>query len=199
MRRSCTGWLVGHPSWMESGITDSCCAHCEIHVRPIFMALLIVSKESALTGAGNSKFTSSLFRELAARFCLCAFVLGVTRHISLTQLAQKCCACTISSNGGLGWGLGNLFPWNMSFGSRTCLLKSSTTHISNNLNMNSSDYIYIKTVATFMSHGSGNILYGKLQMSKPLCYCCIYLFIQNCVWEFAISIVTMQQLALKPS
>ena len=43
------------------------------------MALLSESKESVLTEAGNSVLTSSLFLGL----------LHITRHSTLTQLAQK--------------------------------------------------------------------------------------------------------------
>ncbi len=63
---------------------------------PDFMALLTVSKESALTEAGNSTLTSSVFHGLAGNFCLCACELHVTRHSFLTQLAQKFGACKIS-------------------------------------------------------------------------------------------------------
>lgn len=38
--------------------------------RPNFMALFDVSKESALTEAGNSALTSNEFRGLAGNFCL---------------------------------------------------------------------------------------------------------------------------------
>ena len=61
---------------------------------PNFMALLTVSAESALTEAGNSVLTASLFHELAANFGFCAVVLHVTRHSTLTRLAQKFGACT---------------------------------------------------------------------------------------------------------
>ncbi len=65
-------------------------------LEPNFMALLTVSKESALTEAGNSTLLSSVFHRLAGNFCLCARVHHVSRHSSLTQLAQKFSACKIS-------------------------------------------------------------------------------------------------------
>ena len=49
---------------------------------PNFMALLTISTESALTEAGNSVLTASLFHRLAVNFGLC-----VTRHSTLTRLA----------------------------------------------------------------------------------------------------------------
>ena len=58
------------------------------------MALLIVSTESALTEAGNSVLTASVFYGLAANVGFCACVLHVTRHATLTRLAQKFGACT---------------------------------------------------------------------------------------------------------
>ena len=61
---------------------------------PKFMALLTVSKESALTEAGNSVLMASVFHRLAANFGFCACVLHVTRHSTLTRLAQKFGACT---------------------------------------------------------------------------------------------------------
>ena len=61
---------------------------------PNFMALLTVSTESALTEAGNSVLTASVFHGLAANFGFCACVLHVTRHSTLTRLAQKFGACT---------------------------------------------------------------------------------------------------------
>ena len=53
------------------------------------MALLIVSTESALTEAENSVLTARVFHELAASFDFCACILRVTRHSTLTRLAQK--------------------------------------------------------------------------------------------------------------
>ena len=61
---------------------------------PNFMALLTVSTESALTEAGNSVLTASVFHGLAANLGFCACVLHVTRHSMLTRLAQKFGACT---------------------------------------------------------------------------------------------------------
>ena len=60
---------------------------------PNFMALLTVSKESALTEAENVALTSSVFHLLVGNFRLC--ILHVTRH-SLTQLAQKFSAYTVN-------------------------------------------------------------------------------------------------------
>ncbi len=59
------------------------------------MALLTKSKESTLTEAENSVLTSTVFQGLAGNFGLCACVLHVTRHSSLTQIAQKFDACKI--------------------------------------------------------------------------------------------------------
>ena len=56
---------------------------------PNFMALLTVSTEFALTEAGNSMLTASVFHGLAANFGFCACVLHVTKHSTLTRLAQK--------------------------------------------------------------------------------------------------------------
>ena len=53
------------------------------------MAMLSISTESALTEAGNSVLTVSVFHRLAANFGLCACILRVTRHYTLTRLAQK--------------------------------------------------------------------------------------------------------------
>ena len=61
---------------------------------PNFMALLTVSTESALTEAGNSVLTASVFHGLSANFGFCAGVLQVSRHSTLTRLAQKFGACT---------------------------------------------------------------------------------------------------------
>ena len=47
------------------------------------MALLTVSTESALTEAGNSVLTASVFHGLVANFGFCACVLYVTRHSML--------------------------------------------------------------------------------------------------------------------
>ena len=60
---------------------------------PNLMALLTKSTESALTEAGNSVLTASVFHWLAANFGLCACVLHVTRHSALTRLVQKFGAC----------------------------------------------------------------------------------------------------------
>ena len=59
---------------------------------PNFMALLIASTESTLTETGNSVLTASVFHGLNFGFCAC--VLHVTRHSTLTRLAQKFGACT---------------------------------------------------------------------------------------------------------
>ena len=56
---------------------------------PNFMALLTVIKESSLTEAGNSWLTASVFHRLASNFGFCACILHVTRHSTLTMLAQK--------------------------------------------------------------------------------------------------------------
>ena len=61
---------------------------------PNFMALLTVSKETALTEAGKSVLTASVFYRLAANCGVCACVFHVTRHSMLTRLAQKFGACT---------------------------------------------------------------------------------------------------------
>ena len=53
------------------------------------MALLTVSTESALTEAGNSVLTASVFHGLAANLGFCPCILNVTRHSKLTRLAQK--------------------------------------------------------------------------------------------------------------
>ena len=58
-----------------------------------YMALLTVSTESALMEAGNSVLTASVFHRYAANFGFCACVLHVTRHSTLTRLAQKFGAC----------------------------------------------------------------------------------------------------------
>ena len=62
------------------------------------MALLTVSKESALTGAVNSTVTSSLVHGLAWNFDLCACIRHITSHSSLTQLAHQFGACTVSAS-----------------------------------------------------------------------------------------------------
>ena len=62
---------------------------------PNFMALLTVSTESALTEAGNSLLTSSVFHELAGNVCLLTWVHHDTRQSSLTQLAKKFGARTV--------------------------------------------------------------------------------------------------------
>ena len=59
-------------------------------------ALLTISKESALVEVGNSALTSSVFDGLVGNFGLCACVLHVTRHSTLTKLAQKLGACVVS-------------------------------------------------------------------------------------------------------
>ena len=61
---------------------------------PNSMALLTVSTESALAEVGNSVLTASIFHGLAENFGFCACVLHVTRHSTLTRLAQKFGACT---------------------------------------------------------------------------------------------------------
>ena len=60
------------------------------------MALLTVSTESALTEAGTSVLTASVFHVLAGNFGFCACVLHITRHSTLTRLAQKFGTCTSS-------------------------------------------------------------------------------------------------------
>ena len=60
----------------------------------IFMALLTVSTESALTEEDNSVLTASVFHRLAANFGFCACVLQLIGHSTLTRLAQKFGACT---------------------------------------------------------------------------------------------------------
>ncbi len=64
-----------------------------------FMALLTVSNKSALTEAGNFALTSSIFHGFSRDILLvylCTCVLHVTRHSSLTQLAQKFGTCPVS-------------------------------------------------------------------------------------------------------
>ena len=51
------------------------------------MALLTVSTETALTKAGNSVLTASVFHGLAANLGFCMYVLHITRHSTLTRLA----------------------------------------------------------------------------------------------------------------
>ena len=65
-----------------------------LHIWPNLMALLTVSTESALTEAGNSVLTASVFHGLVANFGFSACVLPVTRHSALTRRAQKFGACT---------------------------------------------------------------------------------------------------------
>ena len=60
---------------------------------PNFMALHTVSIESALTEAGNSVLSASVFHRLAANFGFCVCILRVTRQSTLTRLAQKFGAC----------------------------------------------------------------------------------------------------------
>ncbi len=52
------------------------------------MALLTVSKESALLEAGNSALMSGVFHGLAGNFCLCACVLHAVWHSLLTVSAE---------------------------------------------------------------------------------------------------------------
>ena len=59
-----------------------------------FMALLTVSRESALTEAGITLLTASVFHGLAVNLGFCACVLHVTRPSTLTWLAKKFGACT---------------------------------------------------------------------------------------------------------
>ena len=50
---------------------------------------LIVSKETALTEAGNSVLTTSnVFHGLAGNYGMCACKLNITKHSTLTQLVQ---------------------------------------------------------------------------------------------------------------
>ncbi len=79
------------------------------------MALLTKSKESTLTETENSVLTSSIFQGLAENLGLCACVLHVTRHSSLTQMAQKFDACKIG---------GEWVTVSMDFGSRAMKLGS---------------------------------------------------------------------------
>ena len=55
------------------------------------MAWLTVSTESTLTEAGNYVLTASVFHGLAANFGF-----NITRHSTLTRLAQKFGACMSS-------------------------------------------------------------------------------------------------------
>ena len=79
---------------LECMVTKLCCMFSVHGVErspgPNFMALLTVSKEPALTETGNSVLTASVFHGLAANY---ACVLNVTRHYTLTRLAQKFGAC----------------------------------------------------------------------------------------------------------
>ncbi len=61
------------------------------------MDLLAVSKESALTEAGNSALTSSVIHRLAGSFYLCACVLNVIGLgiLRCTQQAQEFGACIV--------------------------------------------------------------------------------------------------------
>ena len=81
--------LVGAPYY-----EGNCCAPSRAKFGLNFMALVTVSTESALSEAGNSVLTASVFHRLAANFGLCAGVLRVTRHSTLTSLAQKFGTCT---------------------------------------------------------------------------------------------------------
>ena len=59
---------------------------------PNFMALFTVSTETELMEAGNFVLTASVhvfLYGLAANFGFCACKLSVTRHSTLTRLAQK--------------------------------------------------------------------------------------------------------------
>ena len=56
---------------------------------------------SALTEAGNSVLTSSVFHRSAGNFCLCTGVLNVVGHSMLTQLAQQFGSCTYAENSDL--------------------------------------------------------------------------------------------------
>ena len=58
----------------------------------LYGSAFTVSIASALTEAGNSVRTASVFHGLAANFGFC--VLHVTWHSMLTRLAQKFGACT---------------------------------------------------------------------------------------------------------
>ena len=53
------------------------------------MALLTLSTESALMEAGKSVLKASVFHGLVASFGYCACILNITRHSTLTRLAQK--------------------------------------------------------------------------------------------------------------
>ena len=57
-------------------------------------SVLTEAGNSVLTEAGNSVLTASVFHRLAANFAFCTCVLRVTRHSTLTRLAQKLSACT---------------------------------------------------------------------------------------------------------
>ena len=61
---------------------------------PNFIAPRTVSTESALTEAGNSPLTASVFHRLVTNFGFCACVLRITRHSALTRLQQKFSGCT---------------------------------------------------------------------------------------------------------
>ena len=56
------------------------------------MALLTVNTESALTEAGNSVLTASVFHGLASNFGFCVGVLNVTRHSTLSRHSTKASA-----------------------------------------------------------------------------------------------------------
>ena len=65
-------------------LASSCYFFCEASGQgPHFMALLTVKTKLALTEAGNSVLTASVFHGLAANFCFCPCVLHVTRHSML--------------------------------------------------------------------------------------------------------------------
>ena len=77
-----------------------CDPHTKVLIRgsgPNFMALLTVNTELALTDAGNSVLTASMFHRLAPNFGFCTCVIHVTRHSMAfysLRLAQKFGACT---------------------------------------------------------------------------------------------------------
>ena len=62
------------------------------------MALNTISKETVLAGAGNSALASSKFHGLEGNFGVCLCILHITRHSSLSQLAQKFGAFTEVGN-----------------------------------------------------------------------------------------------------
>ncbi len=74
------------------GLTD---VHCN-RTGTNFMALLTVSKESALTENRDFRAYVKHITRLAGNFCLCVWLLHFTRHSSRTHLAQKFGACAVS-------------------------------------------------------------------------------------------------------